>query len=136
MGELPDGRFHGQEPTQGIAVFLGRISPIGFDWIPEFAQTFFVGVAVLNDEPGHALRMFGKHAISDWRAVIHQIDRIAVDPLGVVVHHGVDPRPNRNQCVDLRDMFGQTFGQKVIILHHMLTSCKTRNSYILSNQLS
>ncbi len=83
MGELPDGRLHGQEGPQGIAIFAGRISPVGLDRVPEFAQPFFVGIAVLDDESGHAGGVFGEHAVTDRRAVIHQIDRVVVHTLGV-----------------------------------------------------
>ena len=41
-------------------------------------QAFFVGVAVLNDDRRDAIRVLERKAISDGRAVIHDVHRIAL----------------------------------------------------------
>ena len=59
---------------------LRVVGPIGLDRIPEFLEPFFVGVAVLHDQSGDALRMFQGQAPSNRCAIVHDIHRVARDP--------------------------------------------------------
>ena len=49
------------------------VGPVGLDRVPEFLETFLIGIAVLDDERCDALGMLQCKPVSDRRAVIHQV---------------------------------------------------------------
>src|SRR5215831_19135016 len=56
---------------------LRMVSPVRLDRIPELLQSFFIGVAVLHNEPGHALGMLQGKAPSYGCPVIHNVHGVA-----------------------------------------------------------
>ena len=67
------------EHVKCFAMSLGVIAPVCLDRIPELRQAFFVGVAVLHDESGHAIGMLQRKPPSDGSAVVHHVHREARD---------------------------------------------------------
>src|SRR5258708_7732823 len=53
------------EKRECLAVSCRTVSPISLDWIPEFLETLFVRVAVLNYKCTDALRMLQGEAVAD-----------------------------------------------------------------------
>src|SRR5215469_7018373 len=56
---------------------LRVVSPVSPNRIPELLQSLFIGVAVLHNEPGHALGMLQGKPPSYGRAVVHNIHGVA-----------------------------------------------------------
>src|SRR5215470_16079068 len=56
---------------------LRMVSPVRLDRIPELLQSLFICVAVLHNEPGHALGMLQGKAPSYGRPVIHNVHGVA-----------------------------------------------------------
>src|SRR5262249_54812179 len=75
---LPDRGFRPQELSQCFAIGLGIVLPIGTDRIPAVAQAFYVGVAVLGDDCGDALRVFGGKSKAGRSAVVEYVERISI----------------------------------------------------------
>ena len=69
-----------QEGAQRIAVGLRRIFPIGPDRIPAVAQPLLIGVSVLRDDGGDALRVPRRQPEARRRAIVEHIDREAIEP--------------------------------------------------------
>ncbi len=84
------GRRRGRHPCTGIwwwrrdqrierFAMRGRaVGPIGLDRIPKGLQAFVIGVAVLDNDRRHPLGVLEREAISDGRAVIHDVHGIAL----------------------------------------------------------
>ena len=79
MGVLPLCRFRREKCAQGRAVFRRGIFPVGLDRIPAFAQAFEIGIAVLRDHGRDPLRVSKREAKADRRAIIEDIDGVAVE---------------------------------------------------------
>src|SRR6516225_5698655 len=67
-----------QEGAQIIAVLLSRILPVRANRIPALAQTFLIRIAVLRDQRGDTLGPRHCQAEAHRRAVVEDIDRIAI----------------------------------------------------------
>ena len=93
MGVLPDRGLRREEGLQRLAIFPGRILPIGADRIPTVAQAFFVSVAVLRNDRRDPLRMLYCQSEAGRCAVIENIDGIAIkaDDFGETVDDRSDP---------------------------------------------
>ena len=63
--------------------------PIRLDWIPAFAQSLQIGVAVLRDDCCDLLRVAQGQAEADWRAVLEDIDRETIESqhLSELINH-------------------------------------------------
>ena len=79
------------------------VSPIGLDRVPESLEPFFVGVAVLHDERGHAVGMLERQPIADRRAVIHEVDGVAADA------------ELRQKPVDDVRIMGERVGERLVV---------------------
>ena len=79
MRILPDGRLRLEEGAQRLAIGWRRILPIGPDRIPAVAQALLIGVAVLRDDRGDPLGMFDREAEARRRAIVEDINGIAVE---------------------------------------------------------
>ena len=79
VGVLPAGGIDGEQLAEGFCVLFGAVLPVGFEGSPEIAESFVVGVAVLDDERLHALGTFRGKAETDRRTVVHQIEAVAVE---------------------------------------------------------
>src|ERR1700722_82655 len=76
VGVLELGGRGRNKKAQRLTVCVRTVGPVGLDWIPEFLETLLVGVAILNDKRGDAIRVLEGEAITDGRAVVHEIHRI------------------------------------------------------------
>lgn len=75
---LPLDRRRGGKAMQRGAVLGRRRRPVSPDRIPALRQAFFIGVAVLGNEGGDAVRMRARQAPAHRRAVVVHHQRIAV----------------------------------------------------------
>lgn len=74
MGPLPFGCLKAEQgAAQFVTVLSGRFCPVGFDRVPKFLQSLFIGIAVLNHEAGDAFGMLGEQSKADRRAVVHHV---------------------------------------------------------------
>ena len=64
---------------QRLAMRLRTVGPVGLDRIPELLQPFLVGVAVLDDQAGDALRVLERQPPADGRPVVHDVHRETLD---------------------------------------------------------
>src|SRR5215472_13536874 len=71
---LEDGHFFGQEIAHWLLGFGIAIGPERLYWIERGANTFRVGITVLNNNALNSLWMFCSDPIADRRAVILDID--------------------------------------------------------------
>src|SRR6202042_39802 len=58
------------------AMRFRSIGPISLDRVPERSEAFLIGVAILDDQGGHAIGMVAPQPIPARRAVIHDIHRV------------------------------------------------------------
>ena len=103
VGVLELRRFRGHEHSDRRAMGVRPVCPIGLDRIPERLEPLLIGVAVLHDEGGDAVGMLERKPIADWRAVIHEIDRIVLDA------------ELRQQAVDDVGIMAERVGESLVI---------------------
>src|SRR5664279_2527285 len=72
--ELGGGRRH--KERQRLTMSIRPIGPIGLDRIPKRFRSFFIGVAILDDERGDLVRVLQRETVSNGSAIIHEIERI------------------------------------------------------------
>src|SRR5215467_6334770 len=75
---LPFRRVERQDRVpQLVAVLFATVLPVDLDRLPEIVvDAFIVGVAILDDQRLHALRMLDGQAKSNRGTVVHEIDRV------------------------------------------------------------
>jgi hypothetical protein len=76
---LPLRAVQRQKTVQRVAMCRGGRGPVLLDRIPGVGQAFLVRVAILRDDGGHALRMGHRQAEASRRAVVEDVERIAVE---------------------------------------------------------
>ena len=84
---LPARRLGSEEATERLSVSLRRVFPVGPNGSPAVAQPFLIGVAVLGDDCGEAIRMPNGKAEADGCAVVEDLDceTMEVDHLGEAI---------------------------------------------------
>src|SRR6266511_3020809 len=125
MGILPTRRLGSEEGAKSVAVGLRRLLPIGADRVPAVAQPLFIGVAILRDNRGVAVRMFGGGPEAYRRAIVEDIDcealqadyfSEAVDDGGDVIECVLEFAPRRHVRLAEARQVGrddvETIGQK------------------------
>jgi len=80
---LPLGCFGGKHSADGFAVCGTGVAPVGLNRSPAGAQTFFVSVAILRDDPGDALGSRHCEAKTGGGAVVENVNRITLQADGV-----------------------------------------------------
>jgi hypothetical protein len=83
MDILNPARLGLQEVAQRGAIGFGRLLSIFLDRVPTIVQTLFIGVTILRDDRGDALRMLERETEPDRGAVIEEVDRKAFEPAGM-----------------------------------------------------
>ena len=68
-----------EKRAQRLAVGLRRILPIGPDRVPAVAQPFLIGVAVLRNDRGDPVGMLHREPEAGRRAIVEDIDGIAIE---------------------------------------------------------
>src|SRR5689334_16090079 len=79
MGILPARRFGREEGAESIPIGLRRVLPISADGAPALAQPLLVGIAVLRDDGGDAIRMLCGDSKTGRRAVVENVEREALE---------------------------------------------------------
>src|SRR5437667_4192128 len=74
---LPTRRVGREEAAERLSVDRRRLLPIGPYGVPAVAQPFLIGVTVLGDDCGEAVRMSSGEAEADGRAIVKYVDRKA-----------------------------------------------------------
>ena len=74
---LPLNACGRDEFAQRGAVLVGGLLPVLLNWVPAVAQALDVGIAILRDQRGDALRMPQRKTETDRRAVIKDINCVA-----------------------------------------------------------
>ena len=80
MGVLPLGCLQRQESTQRIRIRGALLFPIGLYGYPEILQTFFIGVAILDDERLDPFGMGRRQPVTHRRAIVHQVEAVGLQP--------------------------------------------------------
>jgi len=60
-------------------IFQRRLTPIRLGSVPLWAQALFVGIAILNDQTRHSVRMEQRQVQPDWAAVVVEVERKPVE---------------------------------------------------------
>ncbi len=89
MVVLPPGSIQGLEFTEGIAILLGGLFPIGLDGSPVLAEAVDVGVTVLRNDRRYALGKAKRHAKAGGCAVIKDVNRelLQSELVDKIAHH-------------------------------------------------
>src|SRR6202012_1674770 len=128
LSVLPANRVQCEEGAQRVAILLRGLTPVLLHRIPRLlAQAFFIGVAVLRDDGGDALRMRKGEAEAGGRAVIEDIDGVARE--AEFFDEGVDGCRQRVEGVavlPLRRYFGEAEAGKVG-RDHAIARCEARH---------
>lgn len=83
MGVGPTGGLERQCVAQRFAVRSGRFAPVGLERTPHGAESFFVGIAVLRHDRTHALGVREREPKADRRAVVEDVQRVALQSQGL-----------------------------------------------------
>jgi len=89
---LPARRLGSEKATESLSVGWRRVLPIGPNRFPAVAQPFLIGVAVLGDDCGEAIRMPNGEAEADGRSIVEDVHREALeaDHLGEAIDYVSD----------------------------------------------
>src|SRR5215471_9041156 len=79
MRVLPDGRLRREEGAELLPVRRRSVFPICADQLPACAQAFLIGIAILRDDRRDSLRMLNRQTEAGRRAVIEDVDCIAIE---------------------------------------------------------
>jgi len=79
MRVLPARRLGGEEAAERLSVGRRRLLPIGPNRVPTVAQPFLIGVAVLGDDGGDAIRMPNGEAETHGCTVVEDVGREAAE---------------------------------------------------------
>src|SRR5215813_9830697 len=102
---LPARRLGAEEGSQRLAIRFGRVLPICTNWIPARTEPFLVGVPVLRNDRGDAIRMASGNAEARGRAIVEDVDgetieahdlRESIDDVGHVVERVREARSGRH----------------------------------------
>src|SRR5215470_6451710 len=74
MCVLEDGHIFGQQISHGLLGLGISIGPEWFHGVECAADTFLVGITVLNHNGLNRIWMFRRYPIADWRTVVLYID--------------------------------------------------------------
>ena len=97
---LPARRLGLGESPKRFAIGLRRLSPISSDGIPAVTQTFFVGVPILRDNRGDAIRVLDSNSEAYRRAVVEHVYRepVETDHFRESVDHAGDVGERIGEC--------------------------------------
>src|SRR5258705_168571 len=101
---LPARRPGSEEAAKRLSVGRRRLLPIGANGVPAATPPFLIGVAVLGDDCGEAIRMANCEAEADGCAIIEDVDREAMEAhhLGKAIDDVRDILERVSECAPRR----------------------------------